>query len=163
MSDPSPPCRLEPTRLLCPWDSPVKNTGVYCHALLHGIFPTQGIKPTSLMAPALAGRFFTTSPTWEAPQSIAIHKLRWRNEWLTHHSHACPWSFRHIISSVSPVLPPHSGPFACFSHVSNTLSPLSPLPSLFSISAYTKIPLGILSSSFRPSQFLPLYIPTILP
>ena len=29
------------TRLLCPWDSPGKNTGVGCHALLQGIFPTQ--------------------------------------------------------------------------------------------------------------------------
>jgi len=27
---------------LCPWDSPGKNTGVGCHALLQGIFPTQG-------------------------------------------------------------------------------------------------------------------------
>ena len=26
---------------LCPWDSPGKNTGVGCHALLQGIFPTQ--------------------------------------------------------------------------------------------------------------------------
>ena len=27
---------------LYPWDSPGKNTGVGCHALLQGIFPTQG-------------------------------------------------------------------------------------------------------------------------
>ena len=32
---------LLPTRLLCPWDSPGKNTGVGCHFLLQGIFPTQ--------------------------------------------------------------------------------------------------------------------------
>ena len=30
-----------PTRLLCPWDSPGKNTGAGCHFLLQGIFPTQ--------------------------------------------------------------------------------------------------------------------------
>ena len=30
-----------PSRLLCPWDSPGKNTGMGCHALLQGIFPTQ--------------------------------------------------------------------------------------------------------------------------
>ena len=30
-----------PTRFLCPWDSPSKNTGVDCHFLLHGIFPAQ--------------------------------------------------------------------------------------------------------------------------
>ena len=37
------PHGLRPTRLLCPWDSPGKNTGVGCHALLQGIFPTQGL------------------------------------------------------------------------------------------------------------------------
>ena len=30
----------DPTRLLCPWDSPGKNTGVGCHALLQEIFST---------------------------------------------------------------------------------------------------------------------------
>ena len=30
------------SRLLCPWNSPDKNTGVGCHALFQGIFPTQG-------------------------------------------------------------------------------------------------------------------------
>ena len=28
-----------------PWDSPDKNTGVGCHALLQGIFPAQGSNP----------------------------------------------------------------------------------------------------------------------
>ena len=37
------PYRLQPTRLLCPWDSPGKNAGVGCHALLQRIFPTQGL------------------------------------------------------------------------------------------------------------------------
>ena len=32
----------QPARLLCPWDSPGKNTGVGCHALIQGIFPAQG-------------------------------------------------------------------------------------------------------------------------
>ena len=39
------PWGLQPTRLLCPWDSPGKHTGVGCHALLQGIFPTQGSNP----------------------------------------------------------------------------------------------------------------------
>ena len=34
-----------PARLLCPWDIPDENTEVVCHALLQGIFPTQGSKP----------------------------------------------------------------------------------------------------------------------
>ena len=37
------PYGLQPVRLLCPWDSPGKNTGSGCHALLQGIFPTQGL------------------------------------------------------------------------------------------------------------------------
>ena len=32
-------------RLLCPWDFPGKNTGVGCHFLLQGIFPTRGSNP----------------------------------------------------------------------------------------------------------------------
>ena len=39
------PPGLQPTRLLCPWDAPGNNTGVDCHALLRGIFPTQGSNP----------------------------------------------------------------------------------------------------------------------
>ena len=33
------PRGLTPTRLLCPWDSPGRNSGVDCHFLLQGIFP----------------------------------------------------------------------------------------------------------------------------
>ena len=36
------PMHWRPTRLLCPWDFPGKNTGVGCHFLLQGIFLTQG-------------------------------------------------------------------------------------------------------------------------
>jgi len=31
-----------------------------------GYLPNSGIEPASLLSPALAGRFFTTSATWEA-------------------------------------------------------------------------------------------------
>ena len=45
---------------------PDKNTGVGCHALLQRIFPTQGSKLLLFTSPVLAGRFLTTSTTWEA-------------------------------------------------------------------------------------------------
>ena len=51
-------CMDWPARLLCPWDSPGKNTGVGLCALLWGNLPSAGIQPESLMSPALAGRFF---------------------------------------------------------------------------------------------------------
>ena len=35
----------QPARLLCPWDFPGKDTGVCCHFLLQGIFPSQGSHP----------------------------------------------------------------------------------------------------------------------
>ena len=35
---------LYPARLLCPCDSPGKNTGAGCHFLLEEIFPDQGSK-----------------------------------------------------------------------------------------------------------------------
>ena len=41
VSDSLQPHGLEPTRLLCPWDSPGKNTAVGNHSLLQAIFPTQ--------------------------------------------------------------------------------------------------------------------------
>ena len=51
------------TRLLCSWDSPGKNTGAGCRALLQGIFPTQGLNPCLLLWQA---GIFTTRATWEA-------------------------------------------------------------------------------------------------
>ena len=36
---------LQPARLLCPWDSPGKNTGVSSLSLLQVIFPTEGWNP----------------------------------------------------------------------------------------------------------------------
>ena len=43
MSDSLRPHGLKLARFLCPWDCPVKNTGVGCHFLLQGILPTQGL------------------------------------------------------------------------------------------------------------------------
>ena len=47
MSDSLLPQELQPSRLLCPWDCPGKNTGVGCYFLLQRIFPTQGSNPGS--------------------------------------------------------------------------------------------------------------------
>ena len=45
MSDSLWPHGLQHTRLLCPWNSPGKYTGVLYHFLLQGIFPTQELNP----------------------------------------------------------------------------------------------------------------------
>ena len=61
------PRGLQPTRLLCPWRFSRQEywNGLPC--LPPGALPDPGIEPMCLMSPALAGRFFTTSVTWEAP------------------------------------------------------------------------------------------------
>ena len=43
MSNSLQPMNCKPARLLRPWDFPGKDTGVGCHFLLQGIFPTQGL------------------------------------------------------------------------------------------------------------------------
>ena len=45
VSDSWQPQELQPARLLCPWDSRGKNTGVGCRAALKGVFLTQGSNP----------------------------------------------------------------------------------------------------------------------
>ena len=47
-----------------------------------GYFPDPGIEPMSLKPPALAGGFFTTSATWEAPYLIRVGLKS--NDWCLH-------------------------------------------------------------------------------
>ena len=62
-----------------PWDSPGQNTGVGCHALPQGIFPTQGlISLLCLLSDfgdrrvlCIAGRFITTEP----PGSYSVYSF----------------------------------------------------------------------------------------
>ena len=72
MSDSLQPHGLYPARLLCPWNSPDKSTGVSSHSLLQGIFQTQGSNPGFLHCRQIlffffAGRFFSVWATGETP------------------------------------------------------------------------------------------------
>ena len=49
VSDSVQPHRRQPTRLPRTWDSPGKNTGVGCHFLFQGIFPTQRSNPRQIL------------------------------------------------------------------------------------------------------------------
>ena len=66
MSNSLQPHGLYPTRLLCPWISPGKNTGAGCHFLLQGIFLTQGSNPY-LWHLLHSRRIIYHWATWEAP------------------------------------------------------------------------------------------------
>ena len=66
------PHGLYPTRLLCPRDSSGKNTGAGCHALLLGIFPTQGSNQRLLHCRNGQVGSLLLSATWEAPSPIPV-------------------------------------------------------------------------------------------
>ena len=55
-------------------DSPGKNTGGGCHALLWGNLLNPGIEPMSLASPALAGGFLAASAAWK-PDCVFVFYL----------------------------------------------------------------------------------------
>ena len=70
VSDSLRPCGLQPTRLLCPWDSSGNDTEVGCHALLQGIFLIQESNLRLPMAPEL-----------QAEKATHFSVLAWRIPW----------------------------------------------------------------------------------
>ena len=60
---------------LCPWDSPGKNTGVGCHALLQRIFPTRESNSRLPASPALQMDSLPTEPPGNSRQTINISVL----------------------------------------------------------------------------------------
>ena len=82
VSDSLWPYGLEPTRLLCPWYSPGRNTGVGCHDLLQGIIPAQGSNPR-LTSPALAVGFsLPLAPLGEPNPMYKIDKIAVLKIWM---------------------------------------------------------------------------------
>ena len=71
---------IQPTRLLCPWDSPGKNTGVGCYTPFQGNLPSPRTEPASLMSSVLADGFFTTGTTWESQNLLLSTKTILRVE-----------------------------------------------------------------------------------
>ena len=73
------PYGLQPTRFLCPWDSPGKNIVVGCHSLLQGIFSSGDQTKVS----CTIGRFFTIwaiecmrLPKFKTLENLGIEKLK---------------------------------------------------------------------------------------
>ena len=75
MSDSQQPYELQPSRLLCPWDSSGKNTGVGCNNLLQGIILLQGTDPHLLSLLHWQMDFFFTSITWEAHGWVHLTRI----------------------------------------------------------------------------------------
>ena len=66
------PYGLQPNRLLCPWDSPSKNTGMGCHFLLQGSPPPKDWTHVSCM-----GLIFTTVPPTQYIYWISNIKVKY--------------------------------------------------------------------------------------
>ena len=60
---------LQPTRI-CPWDSPGKNTGVGCHALLIFIFIDNVKQYSKVFAPKYHLLLDSQIPSWILPQRL---------------------------------------------------------------------------------------------
>ena len=83
------PHGLQPARLLCPWDSAGKNTGVSCHSLLQGIFPTQEMNPGLLHCRQILYRLsYKGSPTLSQGLQNICYTLGGR---LAPHSSTLAW------------------------------------------------------------------------
>ena len=79
-------------------DFPGKNAGVGCHGLSPEDLPHPGTEPVSAVSPALAGGFFTTCTTWEAPD-LKVSRTKGKNttreqcaEWVA--SKNSLWGFK---------------------------------------------------------------------
>ena len=88
------PYRLQPTRLLCPWNFPGKNTRVGSHSLLQGIFPTQGLNLGLLhcmqilyhlshqRSPRTLLEIFKKLPRWHSGRFDPwVRKIPWSRKW----------------------------------------------------------------------------------
>ena len=113
---------MQPTRILCPWDSLGQEywSGLPCST--PGDLPDPGIEPVFL---ALASRFFTTSPTWEAQKigsvqfSHSVVSSSLRPHGLQHARLPCP--------SATPGAFSNSCPSSqwCHSTISSSIIPFS--------------------------------------
>ena len=79
------PHGLQPTRPLCSWYFPGKNTGEGWHFLLRGIFPTPGLNPWLLH--------------WQA-DSLPLNYLG--NPYIISFNYSCPWSNYFLWSELFP-------------------------------------------------------------
>ena len=99
------PHRLKPTRLLCSWDSPGKNTGVGCHFLLQGIFPIQG---SNLGLPHSRQTLYCLSHQG-SPKKAKHHRIDAFELWCCRRLLRVPWTARRSNLSIQKEInPEHS-------------------------------------------------------
>ena len=76
MSDSVRPHRRPPTRLLCPWDSPGKNTGVGCHFLLQ-CMKVKSEREVAQLCPTLSDLIDCSLPGFSIHGIFQARVLEW--------------------------------------------------------------------------------------
>ena len=80
------PHGLEPSSLLCPWNSPGQNTGVSCHSLLQEIFLTQrsnpGLHHCRRILYSLSYQGSQKTDAGDLGLISGSERFPWRREWL---------------------------------------------------------------------------------
>ena len=98
------------SRPLCPWDFPGKNTGVDCHFLLQGIFPTQGSNHSSWIGRQILYSEQSEKPNYKLPAkkttTIIFHHV------VLHIHNVTILSVQFSHSVVSDCLQPHESQHA---------------------------------------------------
>ena len=141
------PHRRQPSRLLCPWDSPGKNTGVVCHFLLQSV--TQQAKAFLYLLPKkvyvvqeeIIVLLFKLKPLY--------HLLLWKRlEWVIQFSslaQSCPTLPPHGLQHVRPACPsPTPGVYSnscplsrwCYPNISSFVVPFSCLQSFPALGSF---------------------------
>ena len=144
------------TKILCPWDSPGKNTGVGCHFLLQGIFPQPRGQPESL---SVASSFFTIEPPGKLrPKALWLKSLQGEQVgWASPVWSLCssPWSLWDS-SSYSPAAI-HSSPDAgsrCAMNATNEGLNIKVMQSPPSFGGRGQAPIGNTETEVSPKVFL---------
>ena len=122
---------LELTRLLLPWNFPVKSTGVACHFLLQRIFPTQG---SNLSLPHCRQRLYPLSPLSLSKQ------VKW-------HTQKCYDSSKALLKDQGVGGGPNPGNVCPFPKIVGIILPLI---SIWNYPAYKNYPCYI-SSRYSPT------------
>ena len=98
VSDPQRPHGLQLTRLLCPWDSPGKSTGVGCHCLIPRYYLILSPWHSTLSYPCIQGL-----PWWLIGEESTcqcrrcrfypwVGKILWRRIWQPTTAREIPWT-----------------------------------------------------------------------
>ena len=94
--------RLQPIRLLCPWNSPGRNTGVGCNFFLQGIFPSQGLNLALLHCRQILYHLNNQGRQMVNAFVVVLSLANARGKCLSRQVPVCSWHQRGMRKKVQP-------------------------------------------------------------